>query len=68
MTQLNPVAKLSDDGLPIGRGRCVTEKVEVIDVRGEVLEVANSDRKEGQRSRMRVGERARERCLSSVLN
>ena len=68
MTQLNLVAKLSDNGLSIGRGRCATGKVGVIDVRGEVLKVANSDRKEGKRSRMRVGERARERCLPSVLN
>ena len=68
MTQLSPVAKLNDDGLLMGRGRCATEKMEVIDVRCEVLKVANSDRKEGERSRMRVGERARERCLPSVLN
>lgn len=40
----------------------------MIEVRGEVLEVANSDRKEGQGLVLRVGERAREKCLSSVLN
>ncbi len=51
MTQLNSVAELSVDELPSGRGVCVTDEVEVIemtDVRSEGLKVANSDRKEGQ--------------------
>ena len=41
-----------------------------MDVRGvRELKVANSDRKEGHRSRVRVGERAREEsAFSSVLN
>ena len=40
MTQLNPVAELSVDEMAIGRGECVTDEVEMIemtDVRSEGL-------------------------------
>lgn len=62
MTQFNPVAKISVDESPNGQGRfCDWGGRSEIDGKGEEgLKVANSNRKEEQRSRVRVGERARE--------